>query len=310
MVRIVEIEGDIARIVEREIVATTTLDLLAPHMEVRAATITPTLPLGTRIAAFDPEAGRGAVIIEAAPARTNLNVHFDVGMRGDTPPDDYARGGRPHRATFNIQLPFFHFVYGFTLKTTDNGAGMAAGEFTIDRSYLYMSPAQILTPQDKIWHATMMNVEGARICWGYGDYDNTSLNERLQHMVNEFPNNVFNNHYGMPRPIDYDSYTAWEAASENPFIFRNWKHWNDTPPAGTVAEIIKTHLAKEYERNGHNYQELPLPDDMTTVIIPEPPAQFTQARMREWARTALGDNDTRARVVLEVLRQEIERRNA
>jgi hypothetical protein len=279
----IEIDPDgTVRTIERRIIATTTLDAAAPHLEIHAPTIMPPLPRGTFTAAFDEDAQRGSMLIERQPSRESLSVHFDVGMREATPHIDFDRAGDNRRVVdFNIQLPYLYFLYGFKLGTRPADMGVTMADFTIDRSNLYMSRDPLRTLDDKLWKATMMNVRDAKICWGSTMHDHDTLANRLNHMVTEFPVTTFNNHYGIPLPRGVNSLTEWEARSEgNPLFHREWAHWETPPDSRSVADLLK--MAMSDGRAARDYTGLPAVGILGDVLIPEPPMQFTMGRMRQW----------------------------
>lgn len=281
MTDFIEIEGEIVRHIRREVVSETTLALAAPHLERRAPSLYPVLPRNTVVAAFDPDAKRGALIVERVPERVNLNVHFDMGLTGNTPNEDYNRG---RRAQFNIQFPYLYFVYGYKMDVRPVGDHVGLARFSLDRSNLFWAPKPIVNLDDRIWPAKLANVNNsALICWGTPNWDTQdTMATRINQMVNEFPITTFTNHYGMPRPSDYASYVAWEAASENPLCFRDWEQFKTNTGSKKVDEFILKIMANG---TGVDYTGMPRPEDMAEVIIPEPPAQFTTGRLRQWIET-------------------------
>lgn len=286
MPEIIEIEGDVVRHIRREIVSTTTLAAAAPHLEVHAPAISPVLPRGTVLFSFDPDEKRGAFLVEHAPMRVNITVHFDRGLTGATPPVDYERataGNNGRTAQFNIQLPYLYFLYGFRTGTRPADLGYTMADFTIDRSNLYMLREPFTHADQKLYMATLLNVKNARICWGYTQHDNDSLAVRINHMINEFAVTIFNNHYGVPLPRGVTSLTDWETRSEgNPLFYREWDHWNQAPDSKSAADLLRAAMVADGTTLG--YTALPIQEDRGHIIIPEPPRQFTIARLREWMR--------------------------
>ena len=281
MTDVVEIEGGIVRHIRREIVSETTLAAAAPHLEVRAPSIFPILPRGTIVVAFDPDEKRGVVLIERPPSRENLLVHFDRGLTANTPPDDFNRAtGRTGSAHFNIMLPYLYFLYGFKLDTNNRGEHIQIANFAIDHTLLFMRKEPLRTLEDPMWHATIMNVSEAKICWGNTQTDNDTLAVRINHMINEFPLTTFNNHYGIPLPHGIPSLTAWEAGSDDPLFYRGWGHWTAVKAQVTDTKAL---ILRSMKNGVTEYGSMPAPDDrFTDVIIPEPPRQFTVGRLREW----------------------------
>ena len=290
MSTIIEIEGKVVRHVERNIISETTLAAAAPHLERRAPSIFPILPNNTVLAGFDPDNNRGAVIVERPPERININVHFDRGLTGNTPNADYNRGVR---STFHIQLPYLYFVYGFTMRPHQVNDAIGLADFTLDTSHVYWRPDPLRKMDDRLWPALLPNVTGGRICWGYTEHDNDTLAVRINHMVNEFPITTFNNHYGMPRPSRYESYVAWEEASENPLVYRDWEEFTRNQGSVKAGEHLRATM-------GTNYAELPFPTDEANVLITEPPRQFTYGRLREWFNSI--PEPLRARFIAEAAR--------
>lgn len=308
MTQFIEIEGDVARIVERTVTAETTLAALAPHLERHAPGITPIFPWGvgahTINTATDVDRERMVILIEREPSITAMNVHFDRGQDGQTPQVDLDRGDAHRRATWTLQMPWLYFLFGIRLNTDRTGDYVGLQNFTIDANELYMRPARLKEITDPLWIARIPNVNRAgTICWGSTVHDGVTFAQKLSHMVNEFNDTTFNNHYGIPLPDNFESLTAWEAISDpkNPFSFEKWSHWDRPPDIPNTGDKMRAHLA-----GGHHervdYTTMPLPTEYADVIIPEPPQQFTYARIREWMNTVPAAQRERfARTLTEIL---------
>ena len=280
----IEIEGEVVRHVRREIIAVTSLAAASPHLEVQAPSIYPLLPRNTVACAFDGETQRGAVLVEREPERINVSVHFDLGLTGNTPDADFNRAvetaGRGRTAQFNIQLPYLYFLYGFRLQVNRTDGGAALNDFTLDRTNLYMSRDRLPNLTTRLWKAKMMNVQNARICWGYTTHDGGTMANRINHMVNEFPVTLFNNHYGIPLPRGVASLTAWEEGSEaDPMYYRGWAHWEGQPDAAPAATLLRDAMSRT---EAARLTQLPEPGDWGNILIPQPPQQFTIGRLRQW----------------------------
>lgn len=271
----IEIEGQIARLVKRQITAEVPLSELMPHLTIQQPTFLPVLPDHTRIVAFNPETRRGAVLIELAPSRKGFRIHNDQGeTRG---PDAKRQNEAPDLVgVFQLQLPWAYFIYSFRIGT-DNTAitGGKLQDFTIDQGLYFWRPDRIQKLDDQLWGGRIPNVDTQGwICWGNSRHETTSLANRINDMVKNFTNTKFNYHLGAPKPSIYPNYTEWEKDSlKNPLCFSAWEEWK-TLPGRTIQSVFESLMDKD----------LPAASDLSRseLAIPEPPAYFSVARAAEW----------------------------
>lgn len=272
MTQRIEIEGQVARVIEETIVAETSLAALMPHLETRLPSYLPLLPDHTRVVAFNPDTKRGALLVELPPARRHLRVRIERGDR--VPPIDRDRTAQG-LAVWHVQMPFQYFFYAFTLRdTTTRIAGTQ--DFTLDNGLYLWRKEAIRSLNDPVWTGRIWNVDNnARICWGYTRHETASLALRVDDMVKSFPHTIFNLHLGYPRPNELASMLAWEQESENPLAYREWSDWNGTPLYRSINELFERAMREEG-------LPTPTPLENGTDAIPLPPETFTVARALEW----------------------------
>ena len=260
-------------------------------MITRLPSVTPILPWGSRLVAYDPGSKNGVLAVEVPATIVTLKMHFDTGQNGATT-EDYARRDRQsNRAIFKIAMPHLVFANEFTYdETAATGAqriGQAA-RFAIGRVRLYWRPAPLRDHTDGLWSASIPNLYGdGGICWGNTTADTTTFAARIEDQIKNFFTNGFTNHLGMKKPDDVNSYVDWEMeTAADPVCWLNWPLWS-TPAPRTFASLA-TGITTE-----------PLVAPTLTMNLPEPPRVFGIGRAREW----IGTLDERAqRVVLEAMR--------
>lgn len=262
----IQIEGNVVRHLRIETVAESAFDGLAPFLTTRLATTLPVLPQHpARYISFDPESGRGLIIVETKPGRHVIQVRHS----GDRYETDAQRMDPDGLSRFNVQLPYQYFAYPFTMIV----AGERLRDFTIGGAYLFWAKDAIRTETDLLYPARCPNVDGSgSICWGSTNSDSTSLSARIDDLVNNFYLTVFNEDLGHLTPFD-TSLTEWEEASEDPLAWRTWDYWDDVNgrPLNSIAEYLN-HAPPT------NVAEL----NPSHIDIPELPGNFTVARAREW----------------------------
>lgn len=262
------IEGDRARLERIELLSETPLAALAPHLTTRLATVMPVLPRNpVRYLAFDPNDGRGLMLVETPPKRTVLTMRHrtDTNHRIDAA---RARDSDDGLARFYVQTPYQYFAYAFTFDVS----GEALARFGISRHYLFWARDPISEPSSPIWRALCPNIdETGSICFGGTPSDSTSLAAKVDDLVNNFFTTTFNEDLGHATPFE-GSLLDWERDSETPMSYRNWPLWEEPPlrveqlpsyvhetPITPIAEINPTH-----------------------VNLPELPENFTVLRARRW----------------------------
>lgn len=261
------IEGSVVRHVRTETLAESAFTGLAPFLTTRLATTLPVLPQHpVRFVSFDPESGRGLMIVETKPGRHILQVRHS-GQRYDV---DAQREDADGLSRWNVQLPYQYFAYPYTMVT---GTDERLRDFTIGSAYLFWAKDAIRTENDLVHPARCPNVDtSGSICWGSTNSDSASLSARIDDLVNNFYLTIFNEDLGHLTPFG-DSLTDWETASADPLAWRQWDYWNNVAgiPISGVAEYI--HAAPST-----NMAEL----NPSFVDIPELPQNFTVAHAQDW----------------------------
>lgn len=273
MAQTIEIDGGIARVIERRIVAQAPLDQLAPFLEVRLPTILPVLPDHTRLIAFDPNTKKGVLMVETIPFRQWVTCHADPNDYNFAPDDqDRLRAAKDHRAAWNVLFPYQYHAYDFLLDTGPSGVGVQ--NFQLNAGFLYWRPTKFTKLEDELWPAQLFNIDtNARICWGYTQAETASLAQRIDDQVKSFQATIFNTHLGAKKPVSYGSYVEWEkAADKNPLDFLNW------PEFKKKGITTGKKLVEQISALG----AVPADLDNTTSIIPPPPDTFTIGKAVDW----------------------------
>lgn len=265
-----EIEGDLARIIKRDVVFEAALTDVLPHIETRKPVTTPALPDNTKFVALDPtdhKSWKLSVLIELPPkVRTLTMADADWGRT--------ANDGLAHK----VSLPYT--IFGFYLTSDDQGKNWQFEDYSC-----YFSKTTLKTGKELMIPALLPNVfENGRICFG-----NTapaldrgaSLADRLNAIVNEWYLSRFTDightraNY-LPYGAGRRNYARWVAETEaNP---RCWENWVEFDPGDKTQEHVtpeKALLRKDTER-------------ITPVVlangIPELPHTVTFGRAEEWLR--------------------------
>lgn len=274
MTQVIEIEGGIARVVDRRVVSQAPLEQLAPFLETRMPTILPILPDHTRVVAFDPNTKKGILIVETVPFRQHVTCHVELHDYNFTSQDDLNRiaNTRDRRVVWNLQFPYQYHVYTFSLDTGPTGQGLQ--NFQLNEGKLLWRPTKMTKLDDGFWPAQLFNIDtNARICWGYTQAETASLAQRIDDQVKSFQATIFNTHLGAKKPHNYSGYTAWEEASDkNPLCYLDWSNFK-TNPMYTGTKLVESIT---------NAGAIPANLDNTTSIIAPPPDTFTLGKAREW----------------------------
>lgn len=272
MAQKIVIEGGIARVITEQIVSEAPLESLAPFLETRLATVLPILPDHTRLVAFDPNTKKGVLLIETVPFRQHITCHAERGDYNLVGADQDRINATPdRRPVWNLQFPYQYHVYNFALDTGPTGRGLQ--NFQLNEGKLLWRPAKFTKMDDQFWPAQIFNVDtNARICWGYTQAETASLAQRVDDQVKSFQATIFNTHLGAKRPNGYETYVAWEQASENPLCYVNWTDWNARSP-WTAQKLV----------NELGLSDVPVAKtDDTTDAIPQPPDVFTIGKALDW----------------------------
>lgn len=273
MTQRLEIEGQIARLVETAVISEVPLSEMMPFLTFQQPTFLPVLPDHSKVVAFNPETKRGAILIELPPAKKYLRIHND---RYNTTGQDAERQNKEQDqvGVFGLQMPWQYFMWAFRIGGDQAIVGGQLQDFTIDQGLYFWRKEKISKLEDGLWPGAIPNVDNSGwICWGNSRHDTTSLADRINDMVRNFTNTKFNYHLGARMPAEYRQYTSWEKASDNPLVYQTWNMWN-TPHSYTVHSLFQDILM----------ENLAQPSDLShsEYAIPEPPPQFTVAKASEW----------------------------
>lgn len=261
------IEGRIARHEQVTVIGEAAVDDMRSFLTRYERTWFPRLPQNTAAIALDRNTGYGMVMVERSPRREVINVQHRVGSRHT---DDAGR--RPQR--WNVMVPWQYFVFGFRFDT----AGETLQRPVITSHYLYWSPTQYREDDHQFWPAPCPNIDDyAGICFGGTQNENneTSLDGRINYMVNTFYETAFNEDLGHVTPFG-TSLTAWEADSENMLNYVNWAWWQT--PTGTQRNIRRSPITLQQifehaddgplpimQINPAHVDIAPLPENMTVA---------------------------------------------
>lgn len=288
------IEDGIARIVEQSIIGEAPLAALSDLIVTRKPTIFPVVPDHTRLAAFDPNSGKGMLFIEKSPSVELITVHWDQGNYGAVD-IDYSRRDGDDNTEFRLPLPWLYFAYTFQTIPGDGRDHTVYGvdtlvRFSIIEADLFWRKEQMRSADDMLTVAKLPNVEStAHICWGGTRADTTSLSARIDEQTKTFFRTIFNNHLRMPMPADYTSYTAWEKDADKLLAWMSWD--NEWDPTNTTQVKALDHINACFATAPTAGQAIGLRDGGANWDLPEPPNIFTIGRARQWARNL----DPRAR---------------
>ena len=270
MPEMIEIEGDLARFVDRRVLREVPITALLPHIETRLPVGSPVLPDRTRIFHLDPTNNnewRLVVVVELDPAVRTLSLAT-------------GRWGRTREATHpRVAIPYTQFV--FYLRSTDHGRNWAILDYAI-----FHSPEPVSNnTRQKFLPALLPNVYAdARICFGNTAPrmpEGAQIHTRMNAIVNEFYLSDFTDHrvrdYFIPwQTTTTPSYGIWVArTTENPRCWLDWPEFQDTDTYHTRYTLEEI-LAR---RGPARTEPINLPDG-----IPDLAFNATFGRAEEWFR--------------------------
>lgn len=285
MTQIIEIEGDLVRVVERNVRSQANLADVLPHIETRIPISMPIMPRNrTPIVRFDP--------------RDPTNMRLDMFM--ELPPGVRTIQVNRHEQV-RIALPWTVFYF----RITANDGNPQTQNWAFNEWACFHSKDQLVSLDQKLIPAMLPNVFGdGRICYGTTAVDaNQPLHDRLDELVNSWYISNFNNigHVRgsyMPWGSAGGDYTKWvDETNRSASCWRTWPEWDETTPEGanqqhlTPLEIIDV----EMER--------------TTPIrlegaIPDLPLALTFGRADEWLRGLTNNQRLRLHNALATLQRE------
>lgn len=283
MPQIIEIEGDLVRVIEKTLRTETRLQDLLPHIETRVPVSLPIMPRNrTPIVHFDP--------------RDTANMKLDIVM--ELPPSVRTINVNRHEA-HRIALPWT--IFYFRARARDGNPNTL--NWTFDEWACFHSQTQITSPTQVVIPAMLPNVfSDGRICFGTTGVDaNQPLHDRLDEIVNTWYITNFNN-IGHVRPGYMPwggaggDYAKWvEETDRNPNCWRDWPEWDPATPEGAAQthKTITEYMEAEMER------VTPIRLD---GAIPDLPLALTFGRSEEWLRGITANQRIRLRTAIELLR--------
>jgi hypothetical protein len=264
--RIIEIDGGLVSVVNREVSMTVPLEEWLPLIERRVPVSTPVLPTNVRALWWDEtdlNRKKLVILIEREPQIINLNM-----------------AGAIHR----LSIPWTRFFFHASTRST------LGNEWVLDDYRLYWSNKRFAnsTANDML-PALLPNIyEDARICFGStGANAQQSIADRLDQIVNEFYTTTFNGDLTIRRPNGWRGWANWERmTTTNPMGWLTWTDWT-TRPMASWADLCGNAAAGSTTRN----------DPMVAADgIPDIPLGATFGRINEWF--AGMDTPTRHRLLI------------
>lgn len=283
MPTVVEIEGDIARIVRHEVVRQVALADLMPAIERRYPITIPVLPDRTRLVHWDP----------SNPGDQQLTVFTEMppAVRTITMQDDAGRG----RGTYRIALPYT--VFRFSLSTSDPDIN----RWSWNDYSCFFAKEPLRSTEDLLMPALLPNVfADGRICFGTTGVTNEgTLAERIDGVMNAWYLSNFNNN-GHVRtqylPWGSTNFTRWVTeTADNPLCWRSFPEFEPgTPEYGQQEHTPVKHMLTRIGAT----RTTPL---RVTGSIPELAVVPTFGAAEDWLRGLTETQRTRLRVAMDNL---------
>ena len=253
MPRLIEINGGLVSIINREVAMTVPLEEWLPLIERRVPVSTPVLPTNVRALHWDEtdmNHKKLMVLIEREPQIINLNMD-----------------GTMHR----ISIPWTRFFFYCSTRSSTPTAAWVLDDYRIywsDKRYSNNIALDMIP-------ALLPNVyEDARICFGSTGADAYQpLADRLDQIVNEFYVSTFNNDLTIRRPNGWRGWANWERmTTTNPMGWMTWPDWT-TRTATSWTERCAQFV------NGLDTRNTPM---ASADPIPDVPLGATFGRINEW----------------------------
>lgn len=253
MPQIIEIDGGLVSLVNREVMNTIPLSEWLPKIEKRVPVSTPVLPTNARAIWWDTTditRKKLLVLIEREPQIINLNMTGDI-----------------HR----ISIPWTRFFFYASTRDSSPTASWSLEDYRIywsNKKYSNPTEADMIT-------ALLPNVyDDARICFGSTGADAYQpLADRLDQIINEFYVSTFNHDLTIHRPNGWRGWRAWERMTEtNPMGWLTWPDWDQRPKVSWES------LCARWQQDpSQRFAYMASADP-----IPEVPLGATFGRINEW----------------------------
>ena len=245
MTRYLRITGDLAQVVDEQIVSQSRTTDMLPLLSA---------PTPLRIAGLP--SGIHSIYSDGAENRTHLIVQQNPNTRRI----------RYNRSDFVLAFPYLYWI--FETQRTNNTTD---GSLFLTDWRLFMSQTPLTTDDQVIKALPLHNISSdGRICFGSAAADpGATIGQHLNLLINNFWNSTFNDDI-QPRGMPYNDYAAWQAASEeDPNCWQTW----DWDPNGRYATTLNDLIPEAHSR---------LDPVEHQNVIPEVPLGATWGRFNEW----------------------------
>jgi hypothetical protein len=263
MTTLIEVEGNLVRTIERNVVKESTLEDMLAHLERRPPVSLPILPRNRTVGVFwdesEPPVKVFNIALAMAPSVRLIPIDPQYRIEGIEP---------------RLAIPWTIFVFSMR-ATKDNPKGV---DWAINNVQFYFSKDEPTGVGDNLIPALLPNVyRDANICWGNtGVKADQPLMDRIDETINTFYHTTFNHAGDLPQPWPYykTTYKRWarETADLGNLCYRQWTDWTDDR---RTHRTLQEALAMKVDVT----IPLALPNAIPDLIV-----NPTFGRAEEWAR--------------------------
>lgn len=296
MVQRIEIEGDLVRVINVDVITQAALTDILPHIENRPP-----------ITMFKPRSAIFTHWDESNPS--NKIVKFLCELAPGT------RAIVKNNRRYRIALPWTYFVFSFsTSRDINQGASWSIIDY-----FVFHSRDRVTGLDSRLWSAFLPNVySDGRICFGStGPDTNQPLADRVDQLVNNWYLTQFNNdvHGTRQHPLPYrgrlpNGWALWVNATNErgASSYLDWPEWEMTNgeegvESFTVREVLGIQDENTARTSNHGDNIRINPDRVTSPTvrdaIPEIISPMTFGRAEEWLRTITPVDRFRLNVALQ-----------
>lgn len=298
MVQRIEIEGELVRVIDVNVLQQARLADVLPHIENRPpiTMFHPRSVIFTHWDESDPQNKRVKFLCELPPAVRSI-----------------VKSDRRYR----IALPWTYFVFSFS---TAGDVSVGANWQIIDY-FVFHTRDRVRNLDSRLWTAFLPNVyEDGRICFGStGVRTDQPLADRVDEMVNNWYLTQFNNdvHGTRHHPLPYggrlpNGWALWVNATTEggASSYLNWPEWNQTNGEDGVSSFTVREALGIVEANVRTGNRLAdhirisperVLNPSVTDAIPPIIAPMTFGRSEEWLRTLTPVQRHRLNVALQTI---------
>lgn len=275
---IIEIEGDLARLVTRAVQFEVPLRDALQYMAQPQAVTLPTIARSQRFAHWDPRNSNNKalyILAEIAPGIKNI---------------------RKMDRRYRLAMPWTYFWFVATTSGDPQANNWQLGDY-----YIYHARDQYDGLDSPMMVARLPNVYGSgRICWGTtGAPVGLSLANRIDTLVEGWYISTFNTDLdgSVPLPYGERNYGRWvRESATDPNCWRNWPEWTDAAvPKTTVRQLLQAHDITPV------VNEITLPAPYIPDVIND---HMTFGQWEEWFQRVAAEQRGRALTALENLRND------